>query len=126
MDKKWSLSTDQEHYHGTFGSRDEAIAEGRSYYKRFWVGQCVTPTQPEEIWDASNWLETVWCHEDYQGDWAEGQVSPSKEQLHELSAQVTPVIAAWLDRHNLRPKHFVINYQSVEEITTEGELDDED
>lgn len=113
---KWSISTDEENYHGTFDTAEEAIEEGKQYGGTFWVGQCTDPMPPEEIWDAGDWLEQVRCHDDYSGDWAEGAVSPNKEQCRELEGEVRKVMAAWLDRHGLRPTHWNIDHVSVRKI----------
>lgn len=116
---KWSVSTNEENYHGTFDTVEEAIEEGRQMTEVgqvYWVAQCLAPTPPEDIWDAEDWLENVWCHEDYSGDWAEGQVSPNKEQCRELEEEVRKVMAAWLDRHGLRPTHWNIDPASVRKI----------
>lgn len=117
---KWSISTNEEHYHGTFDTMDEAIEEGKTYHRTFWVGQCRTPEQPENLFDGYSvlrWLEgEVYEHDDYSGDWAEGAVDATVEQCEELSNEITPLIAAWLDRHNLRPRHWLIDPVSVRKI----------
>lgn len=117
---KWSISTGGGQYYGTFDTMEEAIEEGRTYGKTFWVGQCVTPAQPEDLFDGYsvlNWLEnTVYEHDDYAGEWAEGAVDATREQCEELAEEITPLIAAWLDRHNLRPRHWIIDTASVRKI----------
>jgi hypothetical protein len=117
---KWSLSTDEETYHGMFDSEEEAIAEGRATETgSFHVGKCTRPIQPEMLFDdmaAGDFIERVWDHEDYLGDWAEGQVSPTVEQVRELAEQIRPVIAAWLDRQKLRPTFFIIDPKTVRRI----------
>jgi hypothetical protein len=119
--EEWSVSTDEEIYHGKFASKEEAIAEGRSLNEGpFWVGKCEEPTQPEEWWDAVDWIEHVRCQDEYSSDWADGAVPASKAQIEELEAEVRPILAAWLDRHGLRPTHFNIDPSSVEKVEPEA------
>jgi hypothetical protein len=117
---KWSLSTDEEAYHGMFDSEEEAIAEGKATETgSFYVGKCIRPIQPEMLFHdmaVDDWLERVWDHEDYSGDWAEGQVSPTKYEILVLAEQIRPVIAAWLDRQKLRPTFFIIDPKTVRRI----------
>lgn len=113
---KWSISQDEENYHGQFDTLEEAITEGIQY-GTFFVGQCVAPTPPEELFDGEvilHWLEyQVREHDDYAGEWADGAVDASREQRSELADEMRPLIAAWLDRHALRPTHWNIDPQSV-------------
>lgn len=122
---KWSLSTNGENYHHQFDTRDEAIGEGNSYGGTFYIGQCVSPTPPEDLfdgWSVESWLEnSVWEHDDYAGEWAEDAVHPTSTQRDDLAEQIRPVIAAWLDRHNLRPKFWNIDPASVEQIDSVDE-----
>lgn len=123
-DNKWSISTNEENYHGQFDSKEDAISEGQTYCRRFWVGRCVPPTPPEELftsWDVEEWLDNrLICHDDYSGEWAEDAIQETSEQREELAAEIRKVISAWLDKHNLRPKFFVIAPESVEEFEGEG------
>lgn len=124
IEGKWSISTNGENYSGTFDTAEEAIEEGKQYGEwnggTFWVGQCVAPIQPEDLfdgWSIDNWLENdVYEHDDYAGEWAEGAVNASKDQCEELAAEIRPLIAAWLDRHGLRPTHFNVDPASVRKI----------
>ena len=117
--EKWSISTNEEDYVGVFDSEGDAIADGMTNEEgSFFVGRCVSPTQPEVLFDADavdDWLHNyVFSHEDYQLDWADGRSpDPKKEQLKELAEEIRPVIAAWLDRHKLRPTFFLIDPKSV-------------
>lgn len=121
---KWSISTDAEYYHDTYDTAEEAIEEGSSgaRYGTFFVAQCIRPTQPEELfdrWSVESWLEnSVFDHDDYLGEWAEGSMDPSTEQCEELASEIRPLIAAWLDRHALRPTHFNIDNTTVQEINS--------
>lgn len=118
---KWSLSLDEQHYQGEFATADEAIAEGRQFdHEQFWVARIRQPATPESLfdeWTIESWIERdVLEHDDYTCDEAEDAVDATEEQLTELVAEIRPLIAAWLDRHNLRPRHFCIDYASVRKI----------
>lgn len=117
---KWSISTNGETYFGEF-TMEEAIEEASTYGFPCWVGKCVPPIQPEELfteWTLMDWLDNyVREHDDYAGEWAEGSVNPNNVQLKELAAEIRPIIAAWLDRHDLRPTFFnIIDPDSVRKI----------
>lgn len=119
MTGKWSISTNEEDYFGLHDTLEEAVAEGveNMEYDRFWVGQCVAPIAPEQLFDGEvirGWIDHyVSEHDDYAGEWAGDAVPASREQLNELAAELRPLIAAWLDRHGLRPKHWNIDPRTV-------------
>jgi hypothetical protein len=118
---KWSLSTDEETYHGMFDSEEEAIAEGKATETgSFYVGKCIRPIQPEMLFDSiavEDWIERrIYEHEDYSGDWADGDFAPNPDQMRELAEQIRPVIAEWLDRQKLRPTFFIIDPKTVRRI----------
>lgn len=125
--EKWSVSTNEEDYHGVFDSMEDAIAEGKNSEEgSFFVGRCVPPVQPEVLFTGDaieDWLDRcVWQHDDYSHDWAEGQVLPSGKQKEELAEKIRPIISEWLDRHRLRPTFWNIDPESVRHI----ENDDQD
>lgn len=101
----FSISTDGEFYSGEFDTREAAIAELGACG---WVGENVPPVQPEDWWEASDWLEHVSCQDDYGGDWAADWDQSTAEQRVELEKEVRAVMAAWLDRHCLRPRFWTI------------------
>lgn len=105
---KYSYSFNEELFHGQFDTAEEAVAEAINGERQFWVGENVPPTAPEDYWYAEDWLEHVACQDDYSGDFAEGFGVASKEELAELEAYVRPILAAWLERHGLRPTHWII------------------
>ena len=120
---KYAYSYDEEIYHGSFDTKEQAIAEldGRGG----WVGECHDPSPPESWWNAEDWIEHVLCQDEYSGEWAEYTLATTKEQREELEAEVRKLMAAWLDRHDLRPNFFnVQNAERVEprEKPTLGEL----
>lgn len=116
----WSISTNEEHYFGTWDTLEDAIAEGTSQHEAFWVGQCVQPVQPELLFDGNSvvdWLESaVYEHDDYAGEWAEGAVTPTREQCDDLAAAIRTLIGNWLDRHKLRPEFWNIDPKTVRKI----------
>lgn len=98
-----------------YPTKEAAIAEGREQYMdEFFVGKAVEPSKPEDFWDAENWLEHVSCQDEYMGDHAEDWDCSTKQQRQELEEQIRPVLAAWLERHSLRPDFF--NVRELEKI----------
>lgn len=115
---KWGCTYDEELYHGSFATPDEAAAQGATEHgEAVTVGQYCNPLPPEKCIDASCLLEQVWQHDDYSGDWGEGEVSPTGEQVSELTAAVARVMAEWLDRHGLRPTFLLVDPDTVRRIT---------
>lgn len=125
---EFCVSTDGEHYNSRFATEQEAIDEAVSWgVDVFYVGKPEKPSQPEEFWCVDDWISQVNEQDDYGGEYAEDWYDGSREQEKELDEQVRPVLAAWLDKHKLRPKHWIINsytkYIVVEgKVMTEAEL----
>lgn len=117
---KWSYSTDGEVYHSAHLTKAQAIAAGSWYDGPYYVGQCVDPIPPEDLFtehDVENWIDgSVRCHDDYAGEWAEDAMRTTGKQREELAAEIRPLIAAWLDRHKLRPTFWNIDPMTVEEV----------
>lgn len=109
----FSYSHDGQTYHGSFDTREQAIAEAieEGQGDAFWTGENVPATSPEDWWQAEDWLEHVSCQDEYCGDHADGWDNSTKAQREELESLVRPIMAAWLDRHGLRP-----TFWSVTEI----------
>lgn len=122
------LSTDGEHYDSRFLTEQEAIDEAVAWgCEVFYIGKPEKPSQPEEFWFVDEWISHVSEQDDYGGEYADGWYDGTREQEKELEEQVRPVLAAWLDRHKLRPKHWMIRsftkYIVVEgKVMTEAEL----
>lgn len=117
----WSFTRDG-HFTGPFNTIDEAIEDVRLSTASFecqpdyvYVGECVPPRQPETYWEASDWLEHVGCSDEYLDEASDDWDRSTAEQRDELEQEVKKVLAAWLDRHKLRPAFFMVeNIQSVE------------
>jgi hypothetical protein len=108
---RYSYSTNEENYYGDFSTIREACDEAAASAgvgSHFWVGENVPPPDPENSFSISDWLEQVSCQDEYCGDWAAGWDKSTKEQRIELETAVREMVAAWLDRHDLRPKFFNI------------------
>ena len=120
---KWSISRDEENYFGTFETYEQALAAAAEYESCF-VGQCVAPIAPEDLFDGDvlrGWIDHyVLQHDDYLGEWAQSAILATPAQHNELAAEMRPLIAAWLDRHGLRPTHWNIDPQSVRFVGTES------
>jgi hypothetical protein len=121
MTDRFAISSNEEIYYGSYGTIEEAIddAVNSHEYTVFWVGRCVPATQPEEWWNAEDWLEHVSCQDDYSSEWAEDWDDSTKEQRAELEGAVRKVMADWLDKHNLRPKFYNI-VEAVKYIVSIG------
>ena len=109
---RYAYSTDGENYgyadfeHVEAACKEAAVEVGAG--GTFWVGELCSPTQPEDWWCAEDWLEHVSCQDAYRGDHAEDWDTSSDAQRSELEEEVRKVMAAWLDRHDLRPAFFNI------------------
>jgi hypothetical protein len=116
MATKYSYSFNQEDYFGSFDTAEEAAHEAWAdaddrddgHVSVCWVGENVPPTPPESLFDVETWIEHCQCQDDYQGDWAQDWDCGTKAQREELQRKVRAVMAAWLDRHHLRPNWFTI------------------
>ncbi|MEL6898371.1 MAG: hypothetical protein AAFP90_19925 [Planctomycetota bacterium] len=109
FESKWAVSPDGEMYHGTFEDRQSAIEEGRkSYAHNFFIGRTAAVAQPDELWSAERWLEEITEHEHYSYEcgWDWDKSTPAERC--ELETQVCAVIRDWLDRHDLRPDHYLV------------------
>jgi len=106
----FSISTDEEEYEGQFDTIEDAIDEAVNcyFYESFWVGKCVDPAQPEELFEVSEWLQSVSESSDYESEFAENWDQSTGAQRQELETKVRAVMAEWLDRHKLRPGFFKI------------------
>ena len=121
----YSYSIDGEGFNGGYGSCEQAIeacCDSHPEAEMLWVGECKKPTQPEQLWDANDWLEQVAAHEDYNGDYWDTSTRDEREWLESL---IRPVLGLWLDRHGLRPEHFLVEgvkQYIVESIEVEGSV----
>lgn len=107
---RYSYSTNQETYQGDFDTVEQACDEAAGevgLHAHFWVGEQSKP-EPESWWNAEDWLEHVSWQEEFSSEWADGWDKSTYEQRKELESLVRPIMAAWLDRHKLRPKFFNI------------------
>lgn len=86
----YSWSHNEEQYFGDFATVDDALeeAESEGHEETVWVGERDSPTQPEDFWDADNWLEHVSCQDEYSHEVSEDWDSSTKEQLAELEEEV--------------------------------------
>jgi hypothetical protein len=116
---RFAYSFNGENYTGGHTTREDAIAEAKAEaddHTRFYTGRCVPPQQPEDFWNAEDWLDHVSCQDEYGSDWADGWDDSTAAQRAELETEVRAVMAAWLDRHKLRPGFFTIDDEQEHEI----------
>lgn len=122
---RWAISSDGERFeYDDFATKEAAIAEGLAFYQGepFYVGEVKAPTQPEEWFEAEDWLEHVSVQDEYSGDHAEYWDNSSKPERDELTAAVRKVMAEWLDRHKLRPAFFNIENPELIDPATTGNI----
>lgn len=120
---KWGFSSSGETYIGAYDSREEAIQDGRidaaDPSGSFYVGQYRDPTV-EGCVDADLLLEHILCQDDFCGDWAEGSLSASDNQLDELTDAIQKVLGEWIDRHGLRPNFGIVESSEKVEVLIAG------
>ncbi len=123
MNKKFSYSRDRQNWNGEYPTREEAIeaAIGNAEPEAppfFWVGQNNPPPAPENRWDAEDWVENVLCMDEYSSDAADGSLPVTKEQGEELESIIRPILGLWLDKHDLRPNFWLVEF--VKEYDMQG------
>lgn len=110
--EQWAYANNiEDNFQGTFDTKQDAIEEALANAdegETIHVGRLCPPIQPEEYWAAEDWLEHVSCQDDYTGDFADDWEESTEWQRQELEREVRAVMAAWLDRHKLRPRHFLV------------------
>lgn len=111
MTPQYSYSTDEENYHGEYSSREQAAMAGfheNEDYDFIYVGENALPVPPEDIIEASDLIEKVQCHEDYETEWADGWPRVATHQVEELTSEIRKVFAAWLDKYAARPAFWTV------------------
>lgn len=117
---KYAVSCNGEEFSGVYDTLPEAIGEASSGYDytTFLIGVMAPVSQPESLWSAEDWLDHVGVQDDYNSEWADGWDMSTKEQREELEAEIRPILAKWLDKHDLRPNIFtmtnVVKYSLVD------------
>lgn len=117
---KWAYSFDEENYSSSvFASRAEVVAELQDCDRAVWIGQC-KPVDPPELfftsWSVEEWLKSVLEQDEYSIEAAEGSLNATRDQTTELAEEIRPIISAWLDRHGLRPRFYLIDEATVERV----------
>lgn len=123
MDGRWHITQDEERYDSmSYEPEAEAIAEAVATYDEgdaFYVGESRPPRQPETFFRAERWLDYVRDQDDYVNDWG-GDYDIPKPLLDDLEQQVQKLIGEWLDKHDQRPKFFLVEssrkYQIVDGV----------
>lgn len=114
--EKYSYSFDEEMFHDSYDSPEEAATEALANSEEdtvVWVGRNVAPPEPEQYFDIDDLIELVSCQDLYSGDYADGWYSGSREQEKEINEQVRELIRKWFDKHGLRPRFWLV--EDVEE-----------
>ena len=105
----WSISRDHENFYGVFDTIEAALLEALPGNL---VGECELARQPEDVPDfADIILEHIAVQDDYCFEAAEGwyaDATGDKAACDELNNTIREVFARWLDKHDLRPKFFLV------------------
>lgn len=121
---KYSYSIDDgESFFGAYDSRGAAaegardcleLEETKTAGQSVLTARNVAPPPPESFWDAESWLEQVSMQDEYcflDDHWFYDLLGLGEKEARaltdELEKEVRAVMAAWLDRHDLRPTHFI-------------------
>jgi hypothetical protein len=116
----WVISvSEEEGYYGDYPTREEAIAAGFQEFGEppFYVGKSRPPAPLSSGIDAEQIIDyAIECplEEDWCLEFA--HFEPTDEQVAELTQQLRVVVDAWVKRHGLEPKWFVVdNIERIEE-----------
>ncbi len=117
----FAISSNEERYEGSYETIEEAIEEAANgyAYETFWVGKCVPPTQPEQWWDAADWLEHVSCQDSLQR-----RICRRLGRFHDRATrgigEGSPCGNGILVRpHKLRPRFFLVE-DAVKYVVVDG------
>ena len=111
MASKFSYSFNVEDYSGEFDTPEEAVEEAFAEDEDATVcsvAENVPAPAPESYFDARDWLDNVSNQDPYSIDAAIDWDESTKEQRAELEKEVRAVMGAWLDRHKLRPRFWLV------------------
>lgn len=103
-----------------FSSEQEDLPRDKWLKLGCWVGEIRKPICPSSFIHASNIIEHIQCQDEYSVDWAESWPGSSGEQEEELENELRQVFLAWMERHKLHPKFFMVD--AVEYMTVEQAL----
>ncbi|MBA4187564.1 MAG: hypothetical protein C0467_06050 [Planctomycetaceae bacterium] len=107
---QFAWSSDEETFHGSFDSVEEALDEGRSSYpdRTIYVGEAaeVYVHGPDADDVTERLVSSVY---DQVGEYAESFLDDvTKEAREELDTALTAVVSAWLTKHCLWPTCYTI------------------
>lgn len=107
----YAYSTDGgESYQGDFPTAEEAATEGCELGGgTCYVGRSRPPEPAENLINWYTILDDIDCQEDYSLDCADCWCNATVDQAAEVEREIGAVVGAWLDRHNLRPRFFVVD-----------------
>ncbi len=108
MSDKWAYSYNEQDYHGTFDSPEEATSEALDGYEEAWIGRCVYPESPEDYVDADLVLEHICCQDEFSTEYAEDWPDATSDQRDELTGSLRTVIRDWIKKHDLKPLFFTV------------------
>lgn len=118
MSEKYSISFDGEDFEGVYESVEDAIAEAQSYAEcsHFFVGRCVAPVPPENLFSLEDWFDAVSHSYEYDVEFPFDSGRPNQNQCVELETTIRAAMTAWLDRYGLRPTHLDVDVATEFEV----------
>jgi len=125
--ESFSWSRDEERYHGEFATREAALEEAAAEYpeqEAFWTGLIVRPNVKAWLPDVDHQIEAM-----QERAWEEaGEISETfmedvtKDQRKELQAEMDAVMLAWMARHNLEPRFWLVEQVEEHEMPQVGTI----
>lgn len=121
---KWGHTTNEETYHGWFGTWQEAAREAGKPGETVKVGQYRSPYASGYI-DADLVIEHITEQDDYAGDWADGSFDTSGANLEELTEALRETFDRWVETHGLQPQFGIVDASQEVIVPTAGELEED-
>ncbi len=133
MDKKISYSFDNVHYHGTYDTEEEALAEALAensilekhdpgtVHDEVYIGDCefFQPSLYGSGWDI---IESIRYQVDDEGfgEYADEYLNiDDKAVIEELEIEIEKVFRDWIERHGLQPTFFKVSGYDIYKYDTE-------
>jgi len=115
--KTYAYGLTEELYHGDYDTAEEAAAAGFADHPErtvINVGEKRAPISPEDSISGDDLIEMVEGQDDYSLEVACDWPGNTKEQAAELTSMLRQTFGEWLDKHDLRPTHFIV--ENIREI----------
>lgn len=116
---QFGYSFDDETYEGAFDTREEAVDEAEASadeydVSTFRVGEYRDPDSPESFIDGEWVIDRILSCNDYDSEHAEDTFNCPQEVRDDLTAMLRAAFVAWMEKHDQRPKFFIVKEGSDE------------